>query len=73
MFTATKTAPKSLSMSQIMDKAKSLGINPAGLKKTELIHSIQRAEKNTPCFGTSNGSCQYANCCFMADCLKIKK
>ena len=55
----------------IRQKAVSLGIQPGQMNKVELIHSIQRAEGNTACFGTSNGRCPYTDCCFMADCLKV--
>jgi len=55
----------------IRQKAVSLGIQPGQMNKVELIHSIQRAEGNNPCFGTSNGQCPYTGCCFMADCLKV--
>jgi hypothetical protein len=55
----------------IRQKAISLGIQPGQMNKVELIHSIQKAEGNNPCFGTSNGRCPYTGCCFMADCLKV--
>ena len=67
-------APKAKAMSiaeLIRQKAISLGIQPGQMNKVELIHSIQRAEGNNPCFGTSNGQCPYTDCCFMADCLKV--
>ncbi|MHC5059820.1 MAG: Rho termination factor N-terminal domain-containing protein [Planctomycetota bacterium] len=61
---------KSMTMPQIQKKAKNLGITPGKMKKAELIHSIQMAENCTPCYGTSDGNCQYTDCCFMADCFK---
>ena len=67
---ATKIMSKQIKMTEIKEKAKALGINPGKLKKAELIHSIQIAENCTPCFGKSNGQCQYSDCCFMNDCLK---
>lgn len=58
---------------ELKKKAKPLGINPGKMKKQELIHSIQKAEGYTPCFGKSNnGQCPYTDCCFMDDCLAIK-
>ena len=70
---AVKTAKKStMSMAQIKTKAKGLGINPANMKKMELIHAIQRSEGVSQCYGTTNGQCQWTNCCFRSDCLKIK-
>jgi len=68
---ATKAKKKTMTMPQIKHKAKRLGVSPGKMRKVELIHSIQEAEGCTPCFGTSNGECQYSDCCFMPDCLKI--
>jgi hypothetical protein len=63
---------KSMGMPQIRMKAKSYGITPAKMNKLDLIHAIQVAEGYRPCFGTSNGQCQYTNCCFLEDCLRIR-
>lgn len=68
----TKVAKKNMSMPEIKIKAKGLGIIPGKMKKAELIHAIQLAERCTPCFGRSNGQCFYIDCCFMSDCLKIR-
>lgn len=69
---ATKTSEKRIGMPEIKMKAKALGIRPGKMKKIDLIHVIQMAEGCTPCFGRSGGQCSYTDCCFMADCLKIK-
>ena len=69
---STKNTNKSMNMSEIKMKAKGLGINPGKMKKADLIHIIQKTEGNTPCYGLSNGDCPYIECCFMADCLKIR-
>ena len=62
-----------MKMEDIKKKAKKLGINAGKMKKAELIHTIQRTEGNTPCYGHSNnGSCPYTNCCFRSDCFKVK-
>ena len=61
-----------LKMPEIRAKAKSLGITPGRMKKAELIHSIQLAEGFTPCYGSSGGQCPYVECCFRADCLKVR-
>ena len=63
---------KPITMADIKEKAKNLGINSTNLKKTELIHAIQRAEGNNTCYGTTNGTCQWTECCFRSDCLKIR-
>ncbi len=62
---------KRMSMPQIRMKAKSLGIDSGKMKKHELIHAIQLTEGYSPCFGTSGGHCDYTDCCFIQDCLKI--
>ena len=69
---ATKVLRKSMTMPQIREKAKGLGITPGKTKKTELIRTIQQAEGNNPCYGRSNGQCSNIDCCFMSDCLKIR-
>ncbi len=61
-----------MKMLEIKEKARALGINPGKMNKAELIHAIQTAEGNTPCFGKSNGHCPHTNCCFVEDCLKIR-
>ncbi len=65
-----KAPAKPMKMPEIKKKAKALGFTPGKMKKTELIHTIQQAENCTPCFQTSNGQCQYSDCCFMPDCQK---
>jgi len=71
-MSSTAIKAKRMNMPEIKDRAQVLGITPGRMKKTELIHAIQRAEGNNPCFGSSNGQCPYTACCFMNDCLKIK-
>ncbi len=67
----TVTAPaKPMTMPEIKKKAKTLGITPGKMNKPDLIRTIQQAENCTPCFGSSNGQCQYTDCCFMQDCYK---
>jgi hypothetical protein len=61
-----------MTIDKIKRKAKKLGINSGKMKKIDLIRSIQTAEGNTPCFGTTNGSCEQVQCCFIKDCLKIR-
>jgi hypothetical protein len=62
-----------MSVGQLKVKAKNLGINPEKMEKTELIHTIQKAEGFTPCFGTTNGYCPQEACCFRGDCLTLKR
>jgi DNA repair exonuclease SbcCD ATPase subunit len=67
----TEMISKCMNMTEIREKAESLGINTEEKEKTELIHSVQIAENCTPCFGISDGQCTHAICCFMQDCLKV--
>jgi predicted metal-binding transcription factor (methanogenesis marker protein 9) len=67
------TVTRPMSMADIKEKAKNLGINSTNMKKTELIHAIQRAENNNTCYGTTNGTCQWTLCCWRSDCLKIRQ
>lgn len=56
---------------EIKKKAKALGIDGSKMKKADLIHAIQTAEGNSPCYGTAKGQCPYTGCCFIDDCLTI--
>jgi hypothetical protein len=71
-MTPVKVAERAMTMGEIKDKAKNLGITPGTMKKTELIRAIQGAEGNQACYGTTNGTCQWTECCFRGDCLKIR-
>ena len=54
----------------LKEKAKNLGIKPKiGMKKTDLIRSIQTAEGNFPCFGTAKDFCDQMSCSWRGDCL----
>lgn len=63
-------ARKSMTMTQIKAKAKTLGVIAGKMKKAELIHAIQAAEGCTPCYGRSNGDCPWLDCCWRSDCFK---
>jgi hypothetical protein len=50
--------------------AKSHGIKPNHLSKTELIRVIQSDEGNFDCFATAyNGMCDQESCLWREDCL----
>ena len=68
---ATQLVEVRMNMPEIRAKARGLGITPGKMKKAELIHSIQLAERCKPCYGTSGGDCVYTDCCFRKDCLRI--
>jgi len=71
-MTLASVTAKRMTMPEIRDRARALGITPGKLKKAELIHSIQAAEWCTPCYGRSNGECPWQECCWRSDCLKTK-
>ncbi len=58
-----------MTVKQLRDMAKELGIKSSNLRKSELIESIQRAEGNFDCFGTADDYCDQLNCLFRMDCL----
>lgn len=57
-----------MKMADIGRKAKDLGIEPAGMKKADLIRAIQRVEGNAECYGQFGSGCPYTDCCFRSDC-----
>lgn len=71
MMSASVVA-KRMTMPEVRERAKMMGITPGKMKKAELIHSIQMAEGCTPCYGRSNGQCPWLECCWRSDCFKTK-
>jgi hypothetical protein len=61
-----------MNMTELRKKAKPFNLVTNKMNKTQLIHSIQQAEGNPACFGTSTGQCPYTDCCFKNDCLSLK-
>ena len=41
-----------MNFNEIKRMAKGMGINTFGMKKTDVIRAIQRAENNIECYGT---------------------
>ena len=62
-----------MKMEEIRAKAKELGVKTSKLKKAELILKIQAVEGNEQCYGTTNGSCPYTECCFRYDCFRASR
>ena len=57
-------------LKEIKEKARKLGIkSKIGMKKEDLVRSIQTVEGNFPCFGTAKDYCDQLGCCFRDDCL----
>lgn len=62
-----------MTIPEVKTKARQLGVVPGRMKKLDLIHAIQNAEGNTPCYGTTAGDCPNADCCFIQDCLRVNR
>jgi hypothetical protein len=60
-----------MTLKQIKEIAKEKGVKAGNIKKDELIRTIQRAEGNFDCFGTTSaGTCDQLSCLWREDCLK---
>lgn len=63
-----------MALKELKEKAKILGIkSKIGMKKADLIRSIQTAEGNFPCFATAKDYCDQTNCCWRENCLSVSK
>jgi len=71
-MTSASVEAKRMTMPEIKERAKMMGMTPGKMKKAELIHFIQMAEGCTPCYGRSNGECPWPECCWRSDCFKTK-
>lgn len=61
-----------MNMQELHVIAKSRGINPEHMYKTELIRCIQVAEGNFDCFARAkDGQCDQMDCCWRQDCLEL--
>jgi hypothetical protein len=58
-----------MTFTQLQKKAKDMGVKAIGVKKIELIRSIQKTEGNTPCFATGLTKCEQYKCCWRRECL----
>ena len=58
----------------IQKMAKGMGINTFRMKKTDIIHAIQRKEDNIDCYGTDRAKqCEEEGCLWRSDCLSLMK
>jgi hypothetical protein len=58
-----------MKMNEITAIAKTYGIVPDKLSKTDLIKTIQTREGNFDCFATAyNGECDQIGCCWREEC-----
>ncbi|MGB5884893.1 MAG: Rho termination factor N-terminal domain-containing protein [Desulfobulbales bacterium] len=58
-----------MTVREIQDVAKKMGLNASKMKKAELVRMIQKTENNSPCFQTgAASSCGQENCLWLSDC-----
>ena len=58
-----------MTVSEIQDIGKKMGLKASKVKKAELVRMIQKTEENTPCFQTgAASSCGQENCMWLSDC-----
>jgi hypothetical protein len=58
-----------MTVKEILDIARKMGLKVGKMKKADMVLSIQTAEGNTPCFQTGGAnSCGQDNCLWKADC-----
>ena len=58
-----------MTVREIQDIAKKMGLNASKMRKAELVRMIQKTENNTPCFQTgAASSCGQENCLWLSDC-----
>ena len=59
-----------MKFNEIRNMAKGMSINTYGMKKTDVIKSIQRAENNIDCYATQRVDvCDEEACLWRNDCL----
>lgn len=63
-----------MKMEEVRSIAKSQGLNPGKLSKTELVKSIQTEEGNFDCFTTAYaGECDQVGCSWREDCFEAAR
>ena len=63
-----------MNIKDIQSIARSMNLKPGKLKKTDLIHLIQKEEGNNVCYASSVvSSCGQETCLWRTDCLKAFK
>jgi hypothetical protein len=63
-----------MNLNELRKMAKGMGINIYRVKKPDIIHSIQQAESNIPCFGMQRVEycCEHV-CLWRTDCVKLNR
>ncbi|MBP7867809.1 MAG: SAP domain-containing protein [Acidobacteria bacterium] len=61
-------------LEEIKKIAQGFGIRPQGMKKGELIRTIQTTEQNIPCYGTERvDHCHETRCLWSGDCRRERE
>lgn len=60
-----------MTMKQIREIAKEMGVKAGNMNKADLLRAIQRTEGNVDCFSTGRETCDQFNCLWRADCLNV--
>jgi hypothetical protein len=61
-----------MNFNEIKRIAKGMGISTYGMKKTDVIRSIQREENNIDCYGTQRvNTCHEDACLWRKDCISL--
>ena len=59
-----------MTMKELKKTAMKLNVKTSGLRKAELIRTIQKAEGNFDCFGSAQYYCDKNACLFREDCIR---
>ena len=57
-------------MKELKEIAMELNVKTSGLRKAELIKTIQKAEGNFDCFDSAKDYCDQNDCLFREDCIR---
>ena len=57
-----------MTITDVQEKAKRLGIKSKKFSKAELIRKIQAREGQQPCFQIVGGPCENKDCCWRDEC-----
>ena len=58
-------------VSEIKKKARTLGVKPGKMNKTDLIRAIQKEEGNSECYDSNISQCGEMECCWRNDCMTV--
>ena len=61
-----------MNVNEIKKMAKTMGVNTYGMKKTDIVRAIQRAESNLECYGTERvNACHESGCLWRDACFSL--